>query len=280
MSRVIIATGRLAENPYRIEKIERNIYSIEELCYSLVQSAQFLDKEIMDPALVTWIGTELGLEDLQKKLTPYLGKSRALSDFVSTILDYTGYISQDKQMRTRQIVASGQGMEPYERRMKHARYLEDNGRLYDAIEEYESLLADLPEPERELRSRIYTRMGLIYAGLFRFRLAADSFGKAYDLSGDNEIYLKYLAAIRFGLSDAEYVSFISEHPEAYNASMELEKRMKAAGAAFEKSEMELMIERLRRYKSAGQETNYEIALHQTIQKLKDDYRMSKTSSIQ
>ena len=39
MARVIYAVGRLADKPYRIEKIERNVYSAEELCYSLVQSA-------------------------------------------------------------------------------------------------------------------------------------------------------------------------------------------------------------------------------------------------
>ena len=52
MGRVLRTTGKLAKNPYRIQKIERNIYSLEELCYSLVQSAQFLDAEIMDPVLV------------------------------------------------------------------------------------------------------------------------------------------------------------------------------------------------------------------------------------
>ena len=64
MSRVILATGSFAQQPYLIKKIERNVYSVEELCYSLVQSAQFLDAQIMDPELVWWIGAECSLPGL------------------------------------------------------------------------------------------------------------------------------------------------------------------------------------------------------------------------
>ena len=230
MSRVFIATGEVAKTPYRLEKIERNIYSIEELCYSLVQSAQFLDTSVMDPALVDWISNECGLPDLAAVLRPMLGRQRALTEFVSAILGYAGYVSQDKQIRTKQIVASGQGM---------------------ALEQYEALLEALPAPERSMRRQVYCRMGGIYTGLFRFRSAAECFGKAYDLLQDPEVYLQYLAAVRFSLSDAEYVSFVSEHPESYNASMELERRVRAAHEEYEKSAMKLRIARMKRYRVAA-----------------------------
>ena len=87
MGRVLRTTGKLAKNPYRIQKIERNIYSLEELCYSLVQSAQFLDAEIMDPVLVQWLREECGLPDLAERLGGYLGKERLLPDFTSAILN-------------------------------------------------------------------------------------------------------------------------------------------------------------------------------------------------
>ena len=275
MSRVIIATGKLAKKPYHIAKIERNIYSIEELCYSLVQSAQFLDTDIMDPELVAWIGTDLGLPELSKKLNTYLGKERALSDFVSTILDFAGYVSQDKQIRTRQIVSSGVGMEPFEKRAKRAGYMAENGQSYQALNEYESILDDLPEPERQMRADVCRRIGRIYTDLFRFRAAADAFKKAYDISGSSSVYLEYLAAIRFGLSDAEYVAFISEHPESYNASLELEKRVREANVRYAESDDKVSVDQLMRYRDLGQETNYEIALHQTIQDMKDGYRRAK-----
>lgn len=279
MSRVIVSTGKLAKRPYRMAKIERNIYSIEELCYSLVQSAQFLDTGIMDPELVRWIDTELGLPKLADKLKGYLGKERALSEFVSCILDYCGYVTENRKLQTRQIVASGQGMEPYERRCRHAAATASAGHSYAAIAEYEEILKDLPEPERELRADIEKNLGLIYADLFRFRQAADHFKESFSISGQAKTYLNYLAAVRMSLSDEEYLSFITEHPESYNASLELEKRIRQANTLYDTSEEKERINRLRRYESEGQETNYEILLHQTMQKMKDDYRLSKAPQI-
>lgn len=275
MSKVMIATGKVAEHPYRIKKIERNIWSIEELCYSLVQSAQFLDLQIMDPELIRWIEEELGLTELGRRLRTYLGKERALSDYVNSILGYVGYISQDKQLRTRQIVASGQGMEPFERRFARAQYLADHGRAYQALSEYEALLRDLPQPERNLRADVLEKTGTIYTRLFRFRTAAEYYLKAYDLSGTNSMFLKYLGAVRMSLSDTEYLDFISEHPECYNASLELEKRVREINSEYAHSELRMEFDRLRQYKSQGAQTNYEIALHRMVQNLKDDYRLSK-----
>lgn len=279
MNRVCIAAGKLAEKPYHMEKIDRNIYSVEELCYSLVQSAQFLGPEIMDPELVRWIAADAGLPELAEKLRPFLGKTRALTEFVSTILDDVGFVSQDRQMRTRQIVASGQGMEPYERRMQRAKMLEESGRAYQAEAAYEAILQDLPEPEREIRTKVLVACGTICARMFRFRRAAECFGSAYDLSGRSDLYLRYLAAVRFGLPDEEYVAFVSEHPECYNASLELEKRVKEADADYRRSSLEMQVARLRDYHKDGQNTNYEIALHQTIQQMKDDYRRTRETAI-
>ncbi len=275
MSRITVPVGKLAEHPYRLDKIERNIYSIEELCYSLVQSAPFLDASFMDPQLVTWIREELGLPKLADKLTGYLGKERALSHFVSAILRYAAFIPQDKQLRTRQIVASGQGMEPFERRLARADAMARSGQSYQAIAEYELLLQDLPEPEREMRAGVSGRMGDVYAKLFRFRTAAECYKKAYDVSGNAEDYLHYLAAVRFSLPDDEYVSFVAEHPESHNASLELERRLKAADASYARSEEKSQCDRIARYQESGQKTNYEIALVQTLQKLKDGYRLAK-----
>ena len=272
MARVIYAVGRLAEKPYRIGKIERNVYSAEELCYSLVQSAQILDADIMDPELLDWLSGECGLPELARRLAPYLGKERALSDFVSEILSYVGFVPQDREEKTRQIVSSGQGMEPLEKRMAQAAQLAENARIYEALEEYEEILRLLPAPEKRMRIRVLRNEGRLYARLFRFRAAASCYEKAYELSQRSDIYLEYLTAMRLGLSDSEYLSFVSEHPESANASLELEKRMEELRTEFNGTERKLAIDSLRRYQSSGQDTGYEVALHQTLQKLKEEYR--------
>lgn len=272
MARVICAVGQQAEQPYRLEKIERNVYSIEELCYLLVQSAEILDDSLLNQELIDWIASECALSHLAESLQKYIGKQRLLSDFVAAILQYVGFVPEEKEEKTRQIVSSGQGLEPFEKRLAHAGTLRENASPYEALEEYRKLLEDLPSPERRLRIRALREMGRIYAEQFRFRAAAESFDKAYQLTGRSEIYLEYLACIRLGLSDSEYLAFVAEHPESGQASLLLEKRMDQLDAAFNVSERKLALDSLRQYQSGGQSTSYEVALHQTIQRLKEEFR--------
>ena len=204
----------------------------------------------------------------------------ALSAYILDFLrHYFGFVPQEKEETTRQIVSSGQGMEPFEKRMANASYLAEGARPYEALEEYDAILASLPSPERRMRTRILCEEGRIYAQLFRFRAAASCYEKAYQLTGSSEIYLNYLAATRLGLSDSEYISFVSEHPESVNASLELEKRMDSLIAGFNASERKLAIDSLKRYQSEGQDASYEVALHQTLQKLKEEYRSSLAAPV-
>lgn len=279
MARVICAVGEPAGEPYYVEKVERNVWSAEELSWLLVQSARFLDAGIMDPVMVDWLETQCALPELAEKLRPLLGKERELSAFVSSILNYTGFVTPDKEEKTREIVSSGQGMEEFGRRMTKAAYLSENLQPYAALEEYEAILRELPELERETRIRALCAAGRIYAEMFMFRTAAERYEKAWQLSGDRETYLKFLSAKRLELSDSEYVAFISEHPEAGEASLELEKRLDRYELRYESSEMRHTIDRIREYRSNGQEGAYEMALHEAISQIREDYLKTKAPAV-
>ena len=116
MSRLILTMGRTARTPYLIEKIERKVYTIEELCYSLAQCAQLLDDSIRDPDLVIWLGSECGLTDLSVKLRPWLDRRNAYVEFVMVILEYAAYQSPARQKEIRREMEESEGMEPYGKR--------------------------------------------------------------------------------------------------------------------------------------------------------------------
>ena len=279
MSRVIMAVGQPAREPYYMEKIERSVWSVEELSYLLVQSARFLDASIMDPVLVDWIEYQCMLPELAGQLRPMIGRERDLSEFVSGILACTGFVTSDKEEKALEIVSSGQGMEEFERRMTRAAYLAENLQPYQALEEYEAVLRELPELERQTRAEALCAQGRIYAELFHFRTSAESYEKAYRISGDPETYIRYLAAMRMELSDSEYVAFISEHPEAGDASLELEKCIDRYELRYESSQTRHTIDRIRRYREEGQDGAYENALHEAIRQLKEDYLKTKAPAI-
>jgi hypothetical protein len=150
MSRVLVTAGLLAKNPYCIEKIERRVWSVEELCYSLVESARYLDESIMDEELLSWLDTECGLPELASTLRPLMGQSRRLSDFVAAILQFTGYVSTEKENETRQTVEIGGALKPLEKSIHNADELARNRHTYRAIAEY----AAVPEAHPHLEKRI------------------------------------------------------------------------------------------------------------------------------
>ncbi len=272
MSRVLVSAGMLAKNPYLIEKIERRVWSVEELCYSLVESARYLDESIMDEGLLSWLDTECGLPSLASALQPFMGQSRRLSDFVSTILQFTGYVSSEKENETRQTVEIGGALKPLEKSIHNADELARNQHTYRAIAEYDAVLEEHPHLEKRIRAELERKKGVLYTDMFRFKQAAESFLRAYELTGDAESYLYYLTAVRLSLTKEEYVSFISEHPEAYEYSMTLEQRMSAAEAEYMKEASHGRIGRITSYFESGQMTNFELELDRLIRDLKKEYR--------
>ena len=74
MSHMILGTGRCAEHPYYIDRFYVNLYSVEELCYILVDKAEMLDQEIMQRDMVRWLDEECGLSDLAHALYALLNQ--------------------------------------------------------------------------------------------------------------------------------------------------------------------------------------------------------------
>ena len=45
MNKPILCIGTYAQTPFHMEKIGRNVFCIEELCYCIVQNAFLIDEE-------------------------------------------------------------------------------------------------------------------------------------------------------------------------------------------------------------------------------------------
>ena len=213
MGRCILTTGRIAEKPYRIRVIDRNVYTVEELCYSIAQCASFLDEDFMDHQLLVWLEESCGLAELASQLRSLLRGRCAVEDFASVLLLYVGYQSTAEIERIRASISSGKGMEPFHRRLSEAKFAASRGHITQAIELMDGIEAELPELEREMRGRIWAEKGLLYAQGFRYAEAADCYGKAWRLSGSRQNCVRYLAALRFSIPEEEYKTFIDEHPE-------------------------------------------------------------------
>lgn len=277
MSRVILGTGTYADSPYHMVKFYINIYSVEELCYVLVEKAELLDQDIMQRDLVGWLDEQCGLEQLAHTLYSLLNQNGSTVAFVGTILEYVNLYPEEVIARTEQIVRDNEGLNPYERGKAKADYMLQNSKLFTALRQYHSLLDRIPETENLLRARILHNMGVAYAKLFMFRQAAEWFLQAYETDADMESLELYLAALRMHYDDKDYLDHIASHPEYHNASLKVERQMERAYGQFEGTDENRMLFTLQVFKEEGSGTaGSDVQYYQEIEKLttglKEAYR--------
>ena len=96
MSGYVLCQIKKAKNPYYIESISTNIYSIEERCNYLKQNIYLIDNTIINEKLCDWIRDELGLTKLYRKLYQQLEKDESIGNFILPIFKEIGYLSHQE----------------------------------------------------------------------------------------------------------------------------------------------------------------------------------------
>lgn len=149
-----------------------------------------------------------------------------------------------------------------------------------AIREYDRLLNTWQETEKtgavlpaaECLGAIWHNKGVALAGMMIYEKAAECFQKAYQISGNKEDCLEYLAAMRLLLSEEAYVSLVAEHPEFYGETLELEKKMEAGERLWEEQTEYLQLHRWREMRQAGELQKYDGENDRNMLGLKEAYR--------
>lgn len=271
MGRVLLCMGSYAKTPYFVERAYVHVYCVEELCYCLIRDAYLLDREILDAKLIDWLERECGLGDLADRLQGVLKEDCTVSEFVGTILEYIGYGEPEEWKHIRDNLEKGSGLNAFEKRKARADYLAENKKYVPALKDYDNLLEELPEAERELRAKVYHNRGVVYTGLFRFQAAAASFKEAIAY-GSEASRTAYLAASRMWMEETEYVNFIADRAEDYETSLKVEQLMEDAVKEFEGTEESRMLFTLKVCKEEESSVSYYEEIERITGELKEQYR--------
>ena len=278
MGNIILSTGNYAKIPYFFEKTYVNLFSLEELCYCLVENAEMLDGDIVSDKLARWLSEQCSLNELADKLHTQVKEKAAPAAYVETILEYAGLYSDEEIAHTVSLVSENAGLSPYEKQKARADHLLRNKRYILALEQYSSLLARLPEQEKELRAKLHHNMGVVHARLFMFENAQEEFMEAYKINGNEESLKEFLTAKRLQDNDRDYVDYIAKHPFYHENSLEVERKMEDAAAQFEATQENRMLFTLHICKEEGAASAGDVQYYDEIDRLtnalKDDYRES------
>lgn len=228
MSTVILCNGNYAKNPYYLSQESVHFYSVEEICYYLYKNAFFVQEDFFCDELLEWIGKELGLESWANTLKIYRSKENGLLHSIEYLFLSTGYYGQEECEKVKKLLLDGSSLSVEERRKMRADAYCKKKRYKLAISEYDELLSVTGEDEVKFRAKLLHNMGVCYAGLFLYEEAAEYFGKAFHVYPNTESYVQLLTALKLGNSQAGYLSYLAEHPQSYEDSLEVESRLRLA----------------------------------------------------
>jgi tetratricopeptide (TPR) repeat protein len=272
MNAPLLCTGRYAIRPFYLEKIGRRIYSIEELCYCIVQNAYMIDTDSFDMDLIDWIEMELGLKKLADELRKMVVHKCSAASFFGMIIDYVGYTTKEDYDKTIEVLRGNADMDIYEKRMARAEFLMKQGHVSQAFDEYETILKNTPDMDVNVKAKIEHNEGVLYAHLFMYDRAGELFLKAYEDGGDEESYMCYLASKRMTMSEREYITFVGENKDARNISLRLEQRMDEANDLYDSSSANIKLRSLELYRTGAKMTEYYEEVERLTQDMKAEYR--------
>jgi tetratricopeptide (TPR) repeat protein len=217
----------MAEKPYYIENIGINIFSLEELCYYIVNDTALLDETIMNKTLTEWLSTELKLVQLSQTLDKLLSEGCSMADFAVPILREDGYLSYNELQNFRALLVK-LGEESREIRLKKkADALVKCDKLSGAIAVYRKVL-ELPglHVKDSFIAVLYHNMGVAYIRLLQYREALECFEKALKLAYTRPYLKAYLLAFALCKPKEKYEAKLEELGVDEKTKKEVEEELR------------------------------------------------------
>lgn len=235
-----------ARKPYLIESVNLHIYSIEELCYYFSQNVYLLDESILNTQLCEWLGKELGLMTLSKKLLLSLEKGEGMEKFLMPIFQECGYLN-DVQLRFFQQQLAEVEIEPKDvRRKMKADYLVKYGMYISAIKDYQMILAQKGKGKlgTQFYAGIWENMAAAYAGMFQFEEAAECLWESYQSLRSKKTYENYLRILPLFMSEQKYMKRLEEIRADRSEALELKRQTEAILQEAKESELSEMLHKM------------------------------------
>lgn len=273
MTELTLCTGRIATTPYYIIGLGVNIYSIEELCFCLVQNAYILDKDLMDEKLCVFLDKQLRMKELAEKLNRLMEEDKSLGEFVTTILNEICYCDEEEIRHVKQVLVDNAGLGFAQKRKARGDNLLKAKKYTLAIDEYQYVLQIIKkEEDPELYSAILHNTGTAYAQLFLFDKAAGCYREAYETFDRRESRVQYLEAVRLTMRHEEYERMLLRFGFEEDLVKEVEERMNKSRRRVPDSAYAKEMEEIKALRDAGRISAYYRSVDETLNAWKQEYR--------
>ena len=227
MGKVIVCSGKLADNPYVIKEVGKKLYSIEEICYYVGTNVYSIDLSFFSPELISFIKDELKLPVVANKLKSLVSGNYMLNDVITALFCSCDLYSKEEILKIIGLVKSLAEMPAWERNAYIGYKKLSEGKYLLALKYFRGTLK-----EESLVANDYgvvlRAMGICHIYVSSFKEAADCFYKAYKYTQDNKVLILALLALKLGNPDKEFNERASEFTKDESIIVEAEKIWKEA----------------------------------------------------
>lgn len=229
MSKLFVCIGKKANTPYPVGTGHLRVYTIEELCYYICDSADLLDESFMKEDLADFVEEELALVSLAEKLRQMMHDNGLLHVFCGLILDTAGYLTKEERQETVQRIKESASLSLTERLKKQGDMFAKQKQYYKAQKAYRNLLLrEDVRGDNALTAEVYDRLGRVAAMMFQYKTAAYCFDKSCRFFESREVRGRYLLCQRFLMTKSRYMEWLSQREEYYELSVDVEREYETA----------------------------------------------------
>ena len=213
VGKFIFCIGNKAKVPYTFTTTGVSVYTMEELCYYLYHNVDTLEEDLSNIQLVTWIRTELGMEERADFLEQLVNRHSSLKDIVVSIFCSTDYYTEEEINRLIAEIDSLYDMLPIERKKRHADMLTKFKKYREAGFEYRQIIddRDFSLLDEVSQGDVSHNLGVLTARNGRFQAAAKLFDSAYRKNNNKESLCQYIYCLKLDGDEDAFNREISAH---------------------------------------------------------------------
>jgi tetratricopeptide (TPR) repeat protein len=172
----LLLCGRRAEHPFYYEKLDTNIWSIQELSYVIVHYPIIIPRDFVDRKLTNWIRDELHMGMLASRLEQYMGSGEG-TDIETRLL--LMILRDANYYKETEIVAFEAGYRRL-RNVDKKDFLELLGDTFFRMERYGRAIEAYEDALRNgALDRVKQKLGAGYVSVMQFRKASDIFEESF-----------------------------------------------------------------------------------------------------
>lgn len=196
MGKLFLCKERKANNPFYIRCIDKNVYTMEELCFFFYHEMYFVEEFHDWAELAGWLKREMKNEALAKEIQRLVVGYDTKIQMVQLILEDAHYRLGEELLEYEKKMEQIHKSTGFMRSKKRADYLVRNMKYTQAIELYTQIINSDNKPDDNILSDVYHNLGVIYGKLFYFEKAAGNFLKAFELVPSRESLKQYKLAMK------------------------------------------------------------------------------------